>query len=494
MFSSSRIKGGEMMRRALFLVVMVTLMVWALSAIAQAADPSVIDPSNGASLWTYKDGHDSTAKPEGGYAPFNSGSGSTGKYNNPHGGYDLTSNKCKVCHAVHRAEGAFYLLRSDSEDDVCNYCHVDNPAHSGMTVYPSSSGGTAASNGHTIGASSVIPGSSVNIWTTTETISSVDENGNPVSEDIAVRAYDPNRNKMFRFARHHGQSAAGTGRSGFKRIGPVSLSCMSCHQQHAASSMVWQPTDFYNPATKVGNYNLLKSSPSGSIWGTGSGGQNYDAGMANFTAYLGTTTTDTVDATHTIEVPETTMTASNTGVDSNGIRHTIYNTYTGMPSVATSMAPQTINQFALSAWCADCHNLEIGYTKEVQAELGFKSHADRTHPSPYYGGNTSNGPGQCYSCHRNDLPYDPGTANSSGNWTGNGTCQTCHFGTVSYSNSHTTSQFPHSGSANSVKLLGPATAYMDSNGVVQRNGNGTVDEAHIDSVCLRCHSGIGTNH
>jgi hypothetical protein len=44
----------------------------------------------------------------------------------PHGGYTTSTQRCKVCHAVHNAStaaGAQLLLRS-SVVDACNYCHV----------------------------------------------------------------------------------------------------------------------------------------------------------------------------------------------------------------------------------------------------------------------------------------------------------------------------------------------------------------------------------
>ncbi len=71
---------------------------------------------------------------------------------NPHGGYDTTTNKCKVCHAVHRAEGAYYLLRADSQDDACSYCHIGGSAHSTKVVYDLNPAGIDTTNGHTIGA------------------------------------------------------------------------------------------------------------------------------------------------------------------------------------------------------------------------------------------------------------------------------------------------------------------------------------------------------
>ncbi|MBF4508910.1 MAG: hypothetical protein ISP10_00315, partial [Aeromicrobium sp.] len=87
-------------------------------SVAQAGPLTTLGP-NGMSQWSYQDLADSTPKYEGGYAAYG---GVSGYYADPHGGYDTTTNKCKVCHAVHRAEGAYYLLRADSQDDACDYC------------------------------------------------------------------------------------------------------------------------------------------------------------------------------------------------------------------------------------------------------------------------------------------------------------------------------------------------------------------------------------
>ena len=41
----------------------------------------------------------------------------------PHGGYTSTTNRCKVCHAVHLATGSYRLLRDNSASTECDYCH-----------------------------------------------------------------------------------------------------------------------------------------------------------------------------------------------------------------------------------------------------------------------------------------------------------------------------------------------------------------------------------
>jgi hypothetical protein len=55
---------------------------------------------------------------------------------NPHQGYDTTTKKCAVCHAVHHADvpGSEALLRS-TKDGACTYCHISTPAISYKRVY-----------------------------------------------------------------------------------------------------------------------------------------------------------------------------------------------------------------------------------------------------------------------------------------------------------------------------------------------------------------------
>lgn len=46
-----------------------------------------------------------------------------GYFSGPHGGYTTTTNKCADCHSTHYAEGTFMLLRADSREAACDYCH-----------------------------------------------------------------------------------------------------------------------------------------------------------------------------------------------------------------------------------------------------------------------------------------------------------------------------------------------------------------------------------
>lgn len=47
----------------------------------------------------------------------------TGWFSGPHGGYTTSTNKCADCHATHYAAGSFMLMRANSREAACDYCH-----------------------------------------------------------------------------------------------------------------------------------------------------------------------------------------------------------------------------------------------------------------------------------------------------------------------------------------------------------------------------------
>lgn len=511
--TSSNSHGGKTVRKALFITLVATVFVVAFASSAFAVTPDASTPATFTpSQWTYQDLADAAAKYEGGYKAYD-GTETVpggGDYQNPHGGYDTSTNKCKVCHAVHRAEGAYYLLRADSQDDACDYCHIGS-AHSSKVVYDLNSAGKATTNGHTIGASTYIPDSTVAQWTEVVTLETADANGDPLTEDIEVRAYDEAKNDMYRFARHHGHSeATGSNRRNYVPIGPLALRCMSCHQVHNAEAMTWRVrsvTDSHGQQDEtVAGYKLLRQFPSGTFVGT-------------------TDTYGQISIGNISTVPESTLTA---GVNFDNVRAmgadpgalTFRGRSYNMPMwVAQSFDGEhdrnendaeeaiaaAVNNGTLSVWCADCHNLNIGGWEHLaNEELGFKAHTERTHPAPYTGSHS--GPGQCYSCHRNDLPringYDPVTMAAEGTAD---SCSQCHYGTGNYYENrqdeanveYETSDFPHSGEDGDYKMLGsysivPIAAYGGSATTIDNNVAVTAD--NLDAVCIRCHGGIGTYH
>ncbi|MCZ7661561.1 MAG: hypothetical protein M5U22_00745 [Thermoleophilia bacterium] len=508
--------------KKLALLVLVAVFVLGMAGTALAADPPVSDPTTGLSVFTYQDLADTSAKYEGGYAAFESGTLYT---TNPHGGYDTTTNKCKVCHAVHRAEGAYYLLRADSQDDACDYCHIGGSAHSDKVVYTNGDP-TTVLNGHTVGSFTEIPDSSVYQEAVPVVLSTTDANGDPVTETIEVRSYDAQKLSMYRFSRHHSQGAVGTGRSGFIKVGPLALRCMNCHQPHNAVNMVWRPRTFtpwtsatYNTVTDgpfaSEGYKLLRRYPSATTTGAANAYGNYDVQQAvkvieDMAIPQGQTGPWTTGQGNFSQDESSSFTYTENGVASSSpswIAQDIHEPDAAdYPTEGTGVYryPSTVNTYALSYWCADCHNLDIGgWEPLTEPELGFKAHNERTHPAPYYG--AYDGPGQCYSCHRNDLSTVFGNAGVYGGTataalrSSSNSCTQCHYGTGSYYNDRAdaspdkpNSDFPHSGSSNSIKLLGDysitsPTAYT---ALTQT----TITEDNLDAVCLRCHPGIGIHN
>lgn len=55
----------------------------------------------------------------------------------PHKGYTLATEKCLVCHAVHKANVAGEVLLDDTVGNACNYCHVSGNTISIKKVYDS---------------------------------------------------------------------------------------------------------------------------------------------------------------------------------------------------------------------------------------------------------------------------------------------------------------------------------------------------------------------
>lgn len=86
----------------------------------------------------------------GGYIRWTQVSTLPGQGTSPHGGYAAATVKCQVCHAVHYAQNGGQLLLNDTVANACNYCHVGGAG--GYTqVYngvPANAVGTNWSNAH----------------------------------------------------------------------------------------------------------------------------------------------------------------------------------------------------------------------------------------------------------------------------------------------------------------------------------------------------------
>jgi hypothetical protein len=320
-----------------------------------------VDYGWGSSYWTYNDAFDGLRKSEGSYRVFDDEVGQLYTVN-PHGDYDTTSNDCATCHAVHRATGAFYLTRVDSPDDACSYCHIGDHRHATLQAYSNGDGTIYPRNGHTIGSGTTIPDSSVYQWmdSASTLVAKGDElAGDNVDESIQVRAYDENKNKVFKWSINY--------EGDFVRSGPTFLTCMSCHQPHNAEELIWKPTGYAN------GYKLLRANPSGSVAD--------QIAMQNYEGLVLPSVTDLA-----LKAVETELSASTTGWALTG-----YTQWRG--SGANAVIPVTPG--LLSVWCANCHNLNIGAAMEVETAWRGKSHVDRTHPVPLVTPDTID----CADCH-----------------------------------------------------------------------------------------------
>lgn len=69
----------------------------------------------------------------------------------PHAGLSVSSNQCKVCHAVHGANPDSYrLLRDGSRKEECSKCHSAETGLSGMIVYDIDEAGRIVKGSHDV--------------------------------------------------------------------------------------------------------------------------------------------------------------------------------------------------------------------------------------------------------------------------------------------------------------------------------------------------------
>jgi hypothetical protein len=261
---------------------------------------------------------------------------------------------------------------------------------------------------------------------------------------------------------------------------------MNCHQTHNATAQIWRPYAI-DPATALtsttrsSGYKLLKAFPSGTTTGAANTYGYYEPGQV-------------------VKAPETTLTAGVTYSQTLSAEFTVTDDfgseYAAPVWIAQHIGPEpgdesgsdrdanAVNTAALSVWCADCHNLNIGGSFELaDVELGFKAHTERTHPAPFVG--AFNGPGQCYTCHRGGLPRVSATDG----------CSQCHYGTGDYAENrhdaagthYVDSDFPHSGESGGYKMLGNYSVDVVGLNPTIIDETVTVGPDNLDAVCLRCH-------
>lgn len=511
-----------------------------------------ISAGQGSSAWTYKDASDGTSKTEGSYTAFENTSGIGSYTTDPHGGYSTTSNKCKTCHAVHRASGAFALMRVDNPDDACSYCHIGAHRHAASEAYFGGTGGIYSSNGHTIGSGKDIPDSSVWQWAENVTLTGADG----TTATVAVRRYLTARNKIMRYVVHGNRMI---------RVGPTNLRCMSCHQVHNAPRQIWQPLwSGQGPSggaavagdKMTAGYKLLRNSPSGgisvnaadaAILDTGSTAVTgaralsrlnhtyYDPGVTGQQDSLASASTDyrlkVVEAT----IDPVTGTEAVTGTPIMGSNITGYTPwkYVAPTNTAAQMVTaMPVYEVSMSFWCADCHNLNIagksvapgfGTGRGGENMLGDRSHAV---PSQLRAGTVTAAGTHCSQCHNSDMPLD-GTTLFTG-----ADCGGCHVTTQMYhyyKNGTTVggstwatrndarannapvaarSDWPHAGPDWGFKLLNArdrrlgltASNNIVTNPYIYSDASGNYDTQGsafnpaggdgLDKVCKTCHSGF----
>ncbi|HAL30076.1 MAG TPA: hypothetical protein DCP20_05100 [Coriobacteriia bacterium] len=97
------------MKKTAFVLFLAAIMVFAFAASALA------DTSSGTITWDSTAPNDSPAT--------------------PHKGYVYNTEKCLVCHAVHKASATGEVLLGATVGNACDYCHVSTSAVSNVEVY-----------------------------------------------------------------------------------------------------------------------------------------------------------------------------------------------------------------------------------------------------------------------------------------------------------------------------------------------------------------------
>ena len=110
------------MKKTLFLVALVAILVFAFAASAFAAKDSSVEYIGNDGNYIYIE-WSSLA-----------GWGDNPPASSPHGNYATATAKCQVCHAVHQASPAGDTLLKMAADEACFTCHVDNDL-TGKVVY-----------------------------------------------------------------------------------------------------------------------------------------------------------------------------------------------------------------------------------------------------------------------------------------------------------------------------------------------------------------------
>jgi hypothetical protein len=117
-FSTTK-EGGREVRKAIILAVLAAAML------AIMAGPAFAEGYNNGN-WNFQSGVDEPAYGDnaGIYVRQPQTADQIASPQGPHGGYTTSTNKCQDCHSTHYALGGFMLLRSDTRENACSFCHV----------------------------------------------------------------------------------------------------------------------------------------------------------------------------------------------------------------------------------------------------------------------------------------------------------------------------------------------------------------------------------
>ena len=107
------------MKKALIIVAVVAVAMLALAAPAMAEGYN-----NGSYNFTSGTNKAAYGANAGIYVADPLGATQVQSFSGPHGGYTTTTNKCQDCHSTHYATGSYMLLRNNSRETACDFCHV----------------------------------------------------------------------------------------------------------------------------------------------------------------------------------------------------------------------------------------------------------------------------------------------------------------------------------------------------------------------------------
>lgn len=216
----------------------------------------------------------------------------------PHGNFSTSTNKCKTCHAVHGArETSFRLLRNESRQDECNFCHWKAAGASKYRLYAYSDLGYTVRGEHTLGAT-IVPDSNL-------------ARGNPAATSGDATYNVPDR---------------GT----YDSWGNPSLFCFSCHSVHGAGTLEAADGSEQEAAAGWWTQRILRRNP-GNFAGAYNALNGLDAVNVGLLGYS-TTTSQDVQGGGTSTIP-----------------------------AWADQSPETRRNMVRAAFCAGCHTKNFNY-------------------------------------------------------------------------------------------------------------------------------------